>query len=49
MVTAITNNNFQFLIFIQGFAMATKNSTDDYAFWVRLAAIFSTSTALILV
>ncbi|HBY86332.1 MAG TPA: divalent metal cation transporter FieF, partial [Colwellia sp.] len=29
--------------------MAIKSSTDDYAFWVRLAAIFSTSTAFILV
>ncbi|MEY8200353.1 MAG: cation diffusion facilitator family transporter [Colwellia sp.] len=29
--------------------MAIKSATDDYAFWVRLAAIFSTSTALILV
>ncbi|MEI6893188.1 MAG: cation diffusion facilitator family transporter [Colwellia sp.] len=29
--------------------MPTKNSTADYAFWVRLAAILSTSTALILV
>ncbi|HBY84711.1 MAG TPA: divalent metal cation transporter FieF [Colwellia sp.] len=29
--------------------MAIKSTTDDYAFWVRLAAIFSTSTAFILV
>lgn len=29
--------------------MTTNISTDDYAFWVRLAAIFSTSTAFILV
>jgi len=29
--------------------MATKSSTDDYAFWVRLAAMFSTSVAFILV
>jgi ferrous-iron efflux pump FieF len=29
--------------------MTTKNSTDDYAYWVRLAAIFSTSIAFILV
>jgi len=28
---------------------ASSRSTDDYAFWVRLAAIFSTSTAFILV
>jgi ferrous-iron efflux pump FieF len=35
--------------FFQGLAMAIKSSTDDYAFWVRLAAIFSTSTAFILV
>ena len=29
--------------------MSSKISTEDYAFWVRLAAIFSTSTAFILV
>ena len=29
--------------------MSTENSTKDYAFWVRLAAILSSSTALILV
>jgi ferrous-iron efflux pump FieF len=35
--------------FFQGLTMAIKSTTDDYAFWVRLAAIFSTSTAFILV
>jgi ferrous-iron efflux pump FieF len=49
MVMGITHNYFQILTFLQGIGMATINSTDDYAFWVRLAAICSTSTALILV
>lgn len=44
----LTSTDVQTLIF-QGLAMATKSTTDDYAFWVRLAAIFSTSIALILV
>ena len=49
LATCITNNDFQIFNFLQGLAMAIKSATDDYAFWVRLAAIFSTSTALILV
>jgi len=36
-------------LFSKDLAMTTKNSVDEYAFWVRLAAIFSTATALILV
>jgi ferrous-iron efflux pump FieF len=45
----MTHHYFQILTFLQGFDMTTKNSTDDYAYWVRLAAIFSTSIAFILV